>query len=163
MSPDILEPFDMATLRAIFTAPARDAAIQTSDAVQVHAGCGIVGDRHYRRRNAAADQITLIEQAAVDFFNQTHGSAIPASLLRRNLLMQDVSLNALVGRTFRVGAIRLRGIELCEPCSKVGRLLQAEGIPPQAAVRTLIGRGGLRAEILDTGVIRVGDTLTLEN
>ncbi len=162
MSPDLLEPFDMATLRAIFTSPVRGAAMQASDAVQVHAGCGIVGDRNYRRNNTPADQITLIEQAAVDFFNQAHGSSLPASLLRRNLLIDDAALNDLVGQTFRVGRIRLRGIELCEPCAVVGRILQAEGIPAPAALRTLAGRGGLRAEILDTGVIRVGDTLTLE-
>lgn len=153
----------MATLRAIFTAPARGAAIQASDAVQVHAGCGIVGDRNYRRNNTPADQITLLEQAAVEFFNQTHHSAITASLLRRNLLTENMALNELVGRTFRVGTVRLRGIELCEPCAVVGRILQAEGIPAQAGVRTLVGRGGLRAEILDTGVLRVGDTLTLEH
>ena len=153
----------MATLRAIFTAPAHGAPIQASDAVQVRAGCGIIGDRNYRRNNNPADQITLIEQAAVDFFNQTHGSAVPASLLRRNLLIDGALLNDLVGRTFHIGTIRLRGIELCEPCSLIGRILNAEGIPAPMAVRTLIGRGGLRAEILDTGVIRVGDTLTPEN
>ncbi|MBI1727075.1 MAG: MOSC domain-containing protein [Candidatus Rokubacteria bacterium] len=66
-----------------------------------------------------------------------------------------VPLNHLVGREFRVGAVRLRGTRLCEPCTYLDGLTQA------AAMAGLIHRGGLRALILNDGLIRVGDTITL--
>lgn len=150
----------MSAVTAIFTAAVSRGPVSEQPAVQVRMGCGIVGDRNYRRNNLPANQITLIEQEAVDAFNQAHQLAIPASALRRNLLTQGVDLNALEGREFMVGGIRLRGIELCEPCSVVGKLLQQPGLSPTQVIQALMGRGGLRAEILDSGVIRVGDPVT---
>lgn len=69
-----------------------------------------------------------------------------------------MDLNALEGREFLLGNIRLRGIELCEPCSVVGKLLAGDLTPPQV-VKALLGRGGLRCEILSSGVVRVGDPI----
>jgi MOSC domain-containing protein YiiM len=52
---------------------------------------------------------------------------------------------------FRVGEVKLKGVRLCEPC----RLLeQRTGKPVFDALK---GQGGLRAEILEGGTIRVGD------
>src|SRR5438874_415595 len=68
---------------------------------------------------------------------------------RRNLLTAGVPLNHLVGKTFRVGEVVLRGIELCEPCGHLEKLTCA-GIK-----RALIHRGGLRAQILRGGELRV--------
>ncbi|WP_111656045.1 MOSC domain-containing protein [Isoalcanivorax indicus] len=147
----------MSVVTAIFTAAVSRAPVSEQPAVQVRAGGGIVGDRNYRRNNQPANQITLIEQEAIDAFNQAHRLAVPASALRRNLLTRGVDLNALEGREFTVGTLRLRGIELCEPCAVIGKLLQQPDLSPTQVIQALMGRGGLRAEILDTGVIRVGD------
>ena len=68
------------------------------------------------------------------------------------MLTRGVSLNHLVGREFRVGVVRARGVELCEPCGTMERLSGCKG-----SCKGLIHRGGLRAEVLDGGVIRVGD------
>ncbi|MBZ2188499.1 MOSC domain-containing protein [Alcanivorax sp. JB21] len=149
-----------ADIVAIYTAAASRGPVSAHDAVQVRMGCGIVGDRHYRRNNSPANQITLIEQEAVEAFNQAHGLAVLPSALRRNLLTRGVALNALEGREFQVGTVRLRGIELCEPCSVIGKLLQQPGLNPTRVIQALMGHGGLRAEILNTGVIRVGDAVT---
>lgn len=150
----------MASIVGIYTAAESRGAIRAQDAVQAKMGCGIVGDRHFRNdsrgQNAAANQLTLIEQEAVMAFNDTHKLAVAPAALRRNLLTQGVDLNALEGRDFYVGDVHLRGIELCEPCSVIGKLLQQPGLSPTQVIQALIGRGGLRAEILSTGVIRVG-------
>ncbi len=62
-------------------------------------------------------------------------------------------MNHLVGTQFRVGAVVLRGIRLCEPCEHLESLTRA-------GVRTaLVHRGGLRAEILEGGEIRIGDRI----
>lgn len=153
-------------LLAIYTAAGSREPVSAQQKVQVRMGCGIVGDRHFRARGyrpgAPPNQITLIEQEAVAAFNQQHGVNIAPGELRRNLLTGGVDLNALVGCDFHVGAVRLRGIELCEPCAVIGKLLQRPGLGLADVVRSLVGHGGLRAEILDDGVIGIGDRITAD-
>ena len=73
---------------------------------------------------------------------------------RRNLVTEGVALNHLVGREFRVGAVRMRGVRLAEPCVYLEQLTGHDGV--RAA---FVHRGGLRAEILDGGELRVGDAI----
>src|SRR5437660_10678673 len=75
---------------------------------------------------------------------------IPAGATRRNVTTRGAPLNHLVGQEFEVGRVRLLGIKLCEPCSHLESLTQ-KGI-----IAGLVHRGGLRAEILTEGDIRVG-------
>lgn len=155
------------SLVAIYTAAASRAPVSAQDAIQVRMGCGIVGDRHFRARGyaegAPPNQITLIEQEAVDDFNTRHGVSVTNGELRRNLVTRSIDLNALVGKIFAVGEVRLRGIELCEPCVVIGKLLQRPSLSPAQVVRAWVGHGGLRAEILDDGVIRVGDAIIADS
>ena len=72
---------------------------------------------------------------------------------RRNVVTRGIDLNALVGRRFRVGDAECVGRRLCEPCAHLQRLTHP-GI-----LRDLVHRGGLRADILEGGAIRVGDTV----
>jgi MOSC domain-containing protein YiiM len=65
----------------------------------------------------------------------------------------DVPLNHLVGRTFQVGSVTLRGIRLCEPCLHIAELTHHN------VLTGLIHRGGLRAQILTEGIIRIGDPI----
>jgi MOSC domain-containing protein YiiM len=66
---------------------------------------------------------------------------------------RGVPLNHLVGREFQVGAVRLFGRRLCEPCEHL------EGLTIKGVLTGLIHRGGLRADIVLGGSIRVGDTV----
>jgi hypothetical protein len=50
--------------------------------------------------------------------------------------------------------VLLRGIRLCEPCGHLAQLAQAKVLPG------LVHRGGLRAEILIGGTIRIGDSVS---
>ena len=127
---------------ALYTASESRGPVTSQPAVQLRAGCGIVGDRHYRRNAQPAEQITLIESEAIAAFNRDYQQQVEPHTLRRNVLTEGVDLNALEGREFLLGDIRLRGIELCEPCSVVGKLLAGDLTPPQV-VKALLGRGGL--------------------
>lgn len=73
---------------------------------------------------------------------------------RRNVVVRGSDLNALVGHEFTIGEVRCRGSRLCEPCAHLDRL-NGGGI-----LRPLVHRGGLRADILNEGTLRVGDRLT---
>jgi len=116
-------------------------------------GSGIEGDRHFG--NSAPDrQLTLIEAEAIEALQRDYQVAITAGDARRQVVTRGVPLNHLPGREFQIGAVRARGIRLCEPCEHLASLTQA------SVLKGLVHRGGLRAEILTEGVIRPGDEVT---
>ena len=77
---------------------------------------------------------------------------------RRNIVTRGVDLNALVGTAFRIGDVECFGQRLCEPCAHLERLTANAGKP--GTLRALIHKGGLRADLLSDGEIRVGDEIT---
>ncbi len=121
------------------------------------AGGGIEGDRKNQtnaKRPEPSSEVTLIEAEAIEAANRDYDLQFEAIQSRRNLLTRGVALNHLVGREFQVGEVRLRGILLCEPCGHLEQLTVA-GIR-----KALIHRGGLRAQVLKGGTIKVGDNVT---
>ena len=62
----------------------------------------------------------------------------------------------LVGRRFQVGDVECAGVELCEPC------LHLQQLTRPGIIKDLIHRGGLNADILTDGQIRVGDRVSTE-
>jgi hypothetical protein len=144
---------------AIFVAPRAGAPMEPRGEVEALAGVGLAGDRyatasgtysHFRLRDAQR-AVTLIEDEVIHAVRVERGVELTGQETRRNLVTAGVALNDLVDHEFRVGTVRLRGFDLAEPCAYLER-------ETRAGVRdALIHRGGLRAEILDGGPIRVGD------
>jgi MOSC domain-containing protein YiiM len=145
---------------AIFIAPeARVPMVRVAEAVAVP-GKGLEGDRYFLGVGAFSRwpephrEVSLIaEEALAEMLRQT-GVGLAPGESRRNVLTRGVPLNDLINRDFWVGPVRLRGIRLCQPCKYLARLV---GRPEVA--RALVGRGGLRARILDPGIIRTGDLI----
>jgi MOSC domain-containing protein YiiM len=130
--------------------------------INVVAGAGIIGDRYYGSEQRHPGQnLTLIELEEIDSFNSRNGAQIALTDPRRNIVTRNVRLNALVGKEFIVGSVHLRGIELCEPCSTLAKHLAASGLTKRAVVREFTHRAGLRADVVSSGRIMVGDTLTV--
>ena len=147
------------TVESIHTAPAAQAPMQAVDHAQAIPGAGLEGDRYFLKQGTFFKpepdfELTLIEAEALEALRQDHGIELAANESRRNLVTRGVQLNHLVGREFRVGDVKLRGIRLCEPCSHLERLTGG------ALIKGLHHRGGLRAQILTGGVIRAGDTIS---
>jgi hypothetical protein len=124
------------------------------EAVNVIPGEGLEGDRYTAgkgtfppRRPGSA--VTLIEAEVCESFDPP----LSPEEHRRNLVTRGIELNGMVGREFVIGSVRCRGIRLCEPCATMQRY-SGRGI-----LRPLVHRGGLRADVLDPGEIRVGDTV----
>lgn len=149
------------TVTAIYIAPQAAAPMQALAAALLQAGKGIAGDRYYRGdgtfsaklRDKPDFEVTLIEAEQVDAFNARTGLDLDYGALRRNIVTRGVDLNALVGKTFRAGAVSLEGIRLCEPCAHIARLAARE-IPQE-----MVHRAGLRARIVAGGQLRVGDAI----
>ena len=124
------------------------------DRVRVIAGQGLVGDRSFAPDGAGpGDALTLIAAEALEGLRRETGIDLSHEASRRNVLTRGIDLNALVGQRFMVGDVLCEGVELCEPCNHLQSLTQ------QGVLRGLVHRGGLRADVLDGGVITPGDTV----
>ncbi|HJS08728.1 MAG TPA: MOSC domain-containing protein [Pirellulales bacterium] len=136
-----------------------EAIMQTVDRALAIAGRGLDGDRYfngcgtYSNRPGSGRQITLIESEALEALERDYGVDIEPAQARRNIVTCAVALNHLVGREFVVGEARLRGMRLCA-CAHL------ENLSARGALRGLIRRGGLRADVVSGGIIRVGDSVT---
>ena len=148
-----------ATVEQIFTAPASGQAQASPARITVVAGAGIEGDRYCGRHDEPGQNITLVEAEELEAFFAEQGRAPDLSLAHRNLVTRGVRLNELVGREFLVGSVRLRGVELCEPCLGLGGALAAPGWTAAQVVKRLLHRAGLRADVLSDGVIARGDAV----
>jgi len=141
---------------------ARDAAVPMDSTREVKAvpGQGLEGDRyfngtgHWSKHPGVSREVTLIEIEAIKALEHEKNIAIEPGAARRNVVTRGVPLNHLVGREFQIGAVRLRGTRLCEPCAYL------EGLTQQGVLAGLIHRGGLRAEIVTGGTIRVEDVIS---
>jgi MOSC domain-containing protein YiiM len=141
---------------------ARDAAVPMESIREVKAVAeqGLEGDRYFNgigywsKHPGVSREVTLIEIEAIEALEREKNIAIAPGAARRNVVTRGVPLNHLVGREFQVGAVRLRGTRLCEPCAYL------EGLTQKGVLAGLIHRGGLRAEIVTGGTIRVEDIIT---
>ena len=143
---------------AIYIAGAAKGPMVSVSEAHAVPGRGLEGDRYFNQEGTFSKplpdyELTLIEIEAIEDFKREFGVELEAGDGRRNVVTRGVSLNDLVGQEFQVGEVRLRGIRLCEPCSHLARLSH------RAVVRGLRHKGGLRAQILTDGKIRVGDTV----
>lgn len=146
------------TVVSINITPEKHGNLQAVDQVEAQAGCGLVGDRFFFQDGVSKGsrrgyQVTLIEREAIEAANQDYEIPLEPRETRRNLITQGVALNHLVGKTFFVGSVQLKGVSLCEPCSHLQSLTRP------GVMKSLIHRGGLRAEILNDGMIQVGDVI----
>jgi len=112
-----------------------------------------VGDRYSGQAVYPGQNLTLVEAEEIELFCAEQRRLPDLSLTRRNLVTRGVRLNALLGVEFTIGEVRLRGVELCEPCASLGLRLSSETLAPAAVVKHWLGRGGLRVDVLSGGEI----------
>jgi len=58
-----------------------------------------------------------------------------------------------------IGGVRAHGVELCEPCRILGHNLATPSVDIAGVVRAFVHRAGLRADVLSSGEVRVGDPI----
>ena len=150
---------ESANVVAIFIAPEAEAPMEVVGSVEAVQGQGLKGDRYFKGEGTFSEtvespsyEVTLIESEMVDAFNARGETKLEPRDLRRNLLTRGVSLNTLVGKTFRVGDVTLKGVRLCEPCNHLATKVHQD-------VLKMVHQAGLRAGIVSGGKINVGDTI----
>ncbi len=146
---------------AIFIRPEASQPTQELNQVRAVPGKGLEGDYYFHRQNDnlpkpphVSREVTLIECETLQALERDYGIVLKLGDSRRNLVTRNVPLNHFVGKEFQVGEVTLKGIRLCEPCSHLGKLTREE------VQKALVHRGGLRAQILTEGILRVGDMIS---
>ena len=122
---------------------------------------GLSGDRYYHKTGTYSDvepkspgrELTLIELEVLEQLELDYGITLSGAEARRNIVTQGIFLNDLVGKRFQIGSVVCEGIRLCHPCKLLEKLTGKQ------VLRPLVDRGGLRADILTNGTIRVGDSI----
>ena len=145
---------------SIFIASDYEGDTQQHDTARLDAGKGIVGDRYYGEDVDA--QVTLIDADTVDAVNAKTGWKITPQETRRNIVTRGVDLNQWETGRFRVGDAILEGVELCEPCSNLGAILENDDRTAADVVKALTHLAGLRARVVNGADINSGDPVASE-
>ena len=151
---------DVGVVDAIYITVSAGETMQPQEQVIAHAGRGLEGDRYllgrgyYSQREYPREggrHLTLIEAEVLDDLQREHNITLPPNESRRNLVTRGIALNDLLDREFTIGSIRCEGVGLCEPC------VYLEELTGKPVLKPLVHRGGLRAKILSSGTISLGD------
>jgi MOSC domain-containing protein YiiM len=113
---------------------------------------GLTGDRANKGNPDSKRQVTLIQhehlQAVASFLGIT---TIDPNLIRRNIVVKGINLNALKGKQFKIGEAILEMTGLCYPCSRMEENLGKGGF------NAMRGHGGITCSVIQEGRIRLGD------
>ena len=160
-----------AQINAIYLATFAGAKMQAVNHVQVNADSGIEGDRYALGTGAYSKveppkvrHISLIALSGIEIANDwlkaSDEPTFSGSETRRNIVLEGISateLNSLVGTQFRLGNLQLLGTELCAPCERPAQLLNRPSF-----MEAFEGRGGIRAKVLNSGILAIGDKLIID-
>lgn len=142
---------------AIYLRDTSKSPAQEVGSARLIAGKGLEHDRYFSPDGAGAGEaLTLIAAEALDGLTADTGIELSAAESRRQVVTRGIDLNGLIGREFRVGDVRCRGVELCEPCAHL------QSVTAPGVLRGLVHRGGLRADVLTDGEVAVGDAVVSE-
>jgi MOSC domain-containing protein YiiM len=128
-------------------------AMDARDSIELVAGRGVEesADRGGRR------QVTLLEREVWDALVRELGSDAGPETRRANVLVSGIDLRASRGRVLRLGAARIRIAGEVKPCERM-----EEAVAGLRALMYPDWRGGAFGQILDGGVVAVGDVVAWE-
>jgi MOSC domain-containing protein YiiM len=150
----------MGRVEAIFVAAVGGQPMAAVSEVVAEAGRGLAGDRYATRRGywTGVDecQVTLIGGEDIDAIAAGSGVALGQGQHRRNLVTRGLVLSDLAGWRFRVGEAVFAYDRPRPPCRYI------ESITEPGMTRALAARrGGICARVLESGLVKVGDTIEL--
>lgn len=141
-------------VESIHIADAHGGPVRPLQSAELISGVGIAGDRDHRHDgDSPGRDLTLIEAEEIEALASNHGIQLEPGETRRNLTTRGIRLNDLVGKEFWVGDVLVRGVKVNEPCQYLQELI---GKP---ILRPLAHRAGIRADLLSSGRISIGDRI----
>ncbi len=142
-------------VHSIWITPEKGAPMREVKTARAVPNKGLEGDRFWdeRGKHDPGRDVTLVEIESIVAAGRDYGVEIALGETRRNVVVEGVPLNHLVGKEFLVGDVRMKGIRLCDPCQHLEKLTR-KGVKD-----ALENRGGLNAQILTEGILRPGDVV----
>ena len=120
--------------------------------------------RLFSYRTKKVRHISLIASSGIetanDWLKAGDEPTFDGAETRRNIVLEGINaneLNDLVGQHFQLGKLQMLGTELCTPCERPAQLLSKPSF-----MEAFEGRGGIRAEVLNSETLYVGDKLLNE-
>lgn len=117
---------------------------------------GIVNDRYYNHYKNKKEQVTFINLEEIETLNNNIGKNIDYKDFRRNIIISGINLSKYINKKIIIKDVILKIHELCQPCNYLQKKL---GIPN--LVKMLVNKSGVRAEIVKSGFISVGDKIKI--
>ena len=115
---------------------------------------GLTGDRSNKGNADSKRQVTLIQaehlKAVASFLGK---ESVDPALIRRNIVVKGINLNALKGKQFRIGEAILEMTGFCFPCSRMEENLGKGGF------NAMRGHGGINCKVIQEGKIRLSDSI----
>lgn len=144
------------TVVAICIASTAGAPMQMLQEAFAITGRGLEGDRYARGEGSFNNgrpgnrQVTLINATFVE------ESGFDYTETRRNITVRGIELMDQIGHEFTIGDVRMLGVKYCDPCMRPTQLAGKS----ESFRDTFHDCGGLVAEVLEGGVIQVGNAVT---
>lgn len=124
--------------------------------VQAVEELGLEGDHRMDKTPGSGRQVTLISEEFIQQISHyLGGKDVLPSLLRRNLVVKNINLNALRYQNFQIGEAIFQAGALCHPCSRMEQNLG------KGAIAAMMGYGGLCCKVVRSGEIKIGDSVAL--
>ena len=119
-------------------------------------GKGIVNDRYYGNFKEKKEQVTLINIEEINNFNNQLNLSIEPKDFRRNIIVSGINLNELINEKIKINEVILKIHEICQPCKYLQNKLKIPNL-----VKMLVNKSGVRAEIIKSGYLSVGNNISL--
>ena len=117
---------------------------------------GIINDRYYENFKKKYEQVTLIESEKISYFNNNIKSKFNYKDFRRNIVTVGIDLNKMMNKRIQINNVVLKIHQLCQPCRYLQNKLSVDNL-----VKLLTNKGGVRAEIIQSGIISTFDEIKI--
>ena len=115
---------------------------------------GIINDRYYENFKKKYEQVTLIESEKISNFNNNIKRKFNYKDFRRNIITTGIDLNKMINKKIQINNVVLKIHQLCQPCRYLQNRLSVDNL-----VKLLTNKGGVRAEIVQSGIISTFDEI----
>ena len=100
--------------------------------------------------------IPIISREFIEMIARSLGrNTIDPGLLRRNLVISGINLNAIRYQKVKIGEAIFELNAVCHPCSRMNQSLGDGGLV------AMMGYGGFCARVIKSGLIQLDDTVTV--
>lgn len=151
----------MPTVSQLWTAPEGGAPMEYHETLAAVADGGLRGDRYFLGTGHYAPydvcQVTLVSEGALEHVRETFDIDLADGRHRRNIVVEGIDVVDLLDTRFRIGDAVFEGTRRRPPCAHVEEIAEEEGVAQALGDE----RGGICADVIESGTIGVGDELAV--